>query len=148
MLRCAVLGLALAAALPAAAAETLVATRTIRAMAEIGPQDVALVAGRTPGALTSVGEAVGLEARVVLYAGRPIRPGDVGPAATVERNGIVSLVFRRGGLVILAEGRALGRGAPGEVIRVMNLSSRTTVHGRIGPDGAVHVAGSAGVVSP
>jgi flagella basal body P-ring formation protein FlgA len=143
MTRAAVLILALLAALPAEA-ETLVATRTIRAMAEIGPDDVTLMAGHTPGALSSPAEAVGLEARSVLYAGRPIRPGDVGPAATVERNGIVPLVFSRGGLTILAEGRALGRGAPGEVIRVMNLSSRTTVQGRIGPDGAVHVAGSAG----
>lgn len=145
MTRAAALILALLAALPAAA-ETLVATRTIRAMAAIGPEDVTLVAGQIPGALSSPAEAVGLEARVVLYAGRPIRPGDVGPAATVERNGIVPLVFRRGGLTILSEGRALGRGGPGEVIPVMNLSSRTTVQGRIGPDGAVHVAGSAGTL--
>jgi flagella basal body P-ring formation protein FlgA len=127
---------------PLLADEMLVATRTLRAMTEIVPGDVAVVAGDHPGALRSPEEAVGLEARVVIYAGRPILPSDLGPAATVERNGIVPLLFRRGGLTILAEGRSLGRGGPGDTIRVMNLSSRSTVSGRIGPDGVVHVAGS------
>jgi len=139
----AVLALAVFAALPAPASETLVAARTIRATALIGPADVVAVPGRAPGALSHPDEAVGLEARVALYAGRPIRPGDVGPAAVVERNGIVVLLYRRGGLTILAEGRALGRAAPGESLRVMNLSSRTTVTGIVAEDGVVHVAGSA-----
>ncbi len=124
-------------------AETLVATRTIRATTLIGPGDVVVIRETHPGALSALDEAVGQEARVALYPGRPIRPGDVGPAAVVDRNGIVPLVFRRGGLTILAEGRALGRGAPGETVRVMNLSSRSTVTGVIAPDGSVHVAGSA-----
>ena len=130
------------APVPPAAADTLVATRTIRPATPIGPADVALVAEVHPGALSDPADVLGMEARVALYPGRPIRPGDVGPAAVVERNGIVPLVFRRGGLTILAEGRALGRGAPGETVRVMNLSSRSTVSGVIGADGSVHVAGS------
>ena len=138
----AALGAALLAGLPAWA-ETLVATRTLRATTLIGPGDVVLISETHPGALSTPEEAVGQEARVALYAGRPIRPGDVGPAAVVDRNGIVPLVFRRGGLTILAEGRALGRGAPGESVRVMNLSSRSTVSGVIAPDGSVHVLGSA-----
>ncbi|MBO9450364.1 flagella basal body P-ring formation protein FlgA, partial [Tropicibacter sp. R16_0] len=35
--------------------------------------------------------------------------------------------------------RAMGRGATGEIIRVMNLSSRSTVTGRIRPDGSIEV---------
>ena len=141
----AVVCLALAGTLapaPPVSADTLVATRTIRPAPLIGPQDVALVAETHPGALSDPDEVLGMEARVALYPGRPIRPGDVGPAAVVERNGIVPLIFRRGGLTIHAEGRALGRGAPGETVRVMNLSSRSTVSGVIGDDGSVHVAGS------
>ena len=137
--RVALLALALLAPLSQAAAETLVAARTIRATDLIGPTDVVVVAGRQPGALSDPAEAVGLEARTALYAGRPIRPGDVGPAALVERNAHVTLVYRGGALSILAEGRALGRAAPGESIRVMNLSSRSTVTGIVGPDGRVHV---------
>ena len=138
----AVLGAAVLAGLPAPA-ETLVSTRTIRATDLIGAADVVVVPGVHPGALSDPEQAVGLEARVALYPGRPIRPGDLGPAAVVDRNAIVPLVFRRGGLTILAEGRALGRGAPGEVVRVMNLSSRSTVSGVIAADGSVHVSGSA-----
>lgn len=144
-----VLAVLLAAALAApATAETLVAARTLRAATLIGPADVVLIAEAHPGALTSPDEAIGLEARVALYAGRPIRPGDVGPAAVVERNGIVVLVYRRGGLSIFTEGRALGRGAPGEMIRVMNLSSRTTVSGLVAPDGSVLVGPGADTLLP
>ncbi len=125
-----------------AAAETLVAARTLRPASVIGPGDLALIDEVHPGALRNPREAIGQEARVALYAGRPIRPGDIGPAAVVERNGIVALIYRRGPLAIATEGRALDRGAPGEAIRVMNLASRTTVTGVIGSDGSVHVARS------
>ena len=128
---------------PPALSETLVATRTIRPATPIDPADVTLIPENHPGALSDPDAILGQEARVALYPGRPIRPGDIGPAAVVERNAIVALKFRRGGLTILAEGRALGRGAPGETVRVMNLASRSTVNGIIGPDGTVHVAGSA-----
>lgn len=135
-----VLTICLALCAAPALAETLVATRTIRAQTLITPEDVVHAAIETPGALREAALVIGQEARVALYAGRPIRPGDIGPAAVVERNQIVLLVFDRGGLRITAEGRALGRGAPGEAIRVMNLSSRSTVGGTISADGSVHVS--------
>jgi flagella basal body P-ring formation protein FlgA len=69
-----------------------------------------------------------------------VRAADLGPPALVDRNQIVALDFRAGGLSIRAEGRALARGGAGDVIRVMNLASRTTVSGRIRPDGVVDVA--------
>ena len=144
-----VLALALVLALAApATAETLVAARTLRPATLIGPADVVVIAEAHPGALTSAADAVGLEARVALYAGRPIRPGDVGPAAVVERNGIVTLVYHRGGLTIVTEGRALGRGAPGDAIRVMNLTSRSTVTGRVADDGTVRVGPHADTRQP
>lgn len=121
-------------------ADSLVATRNIRAQTVLGATDMALVAADIPGALPSVESALGLEARVTLYAGRAIRPADVGPSAIVDRNQIVPLAYQAGGLAILTEGRALARGGVGDVIRVMNLSSRTTVTGRIGADGMVQVA--------
>lgn len=135
--------LVLMAALAAgpAAADTLVALRAIRAQSLIGPQDVGLVATEVPGALTDPAQALGQEARVTLYPGRPIRPGDIGPPATVERNQIVTLGYQSGGLTILTEGRALDRGGTGDVITVLNLGSRNTVEGRIAPDGRVLVGG-------
>lgn len=120
-------------------ADSLIATRTIRALSILAPQDVTLVAADIPGALADPAAAVGLEARVVLYAGRPIRPGDLGPPAIIERNQIVPLAYATGLIAIVTEGRALARGGVGDVIRVMNLASRATVTGRIAEDGTVNV---------
>lgn len=130
--------LILALAAPASA-ESVVATRTIRAKTLIGPEDLTLVSAELPGALTDPAAALGQEARVSIYAGKPVRPGDFGPPTLVDRNQLVTLVYLSGDLAISTEGRALGRGAEGEEIRVMNLGSRNTVTGRIGPDGAVYV---------
>jgi flagella basal body P-ring formation protein FlgA len=131
------------ALLPAAAlADSLVATRTIRAQSILGPDDVTLVAAAIPGALDSVDGALGLEARVAIYAGRPVRPSDLGPPAVIDRNQVVPLAFASGTLTILTEGRALDRGGVGDVIRIMNLASRATVSGRIAADGRVVVGGA------
>jgi flagella basal body P-ring formation protein FlgA len=113
--------------MPVAAQETVIAAGTIRGTSLIGPADVATVEGETPGALSDMAEAVGMEARINLYPGRPIRPGDLRPPAIVERNEIVSLRYNHGGLLILTEGRALDRAAQGERLRVINLASRQTV---------------------
>ena len=134
--------LAVVAAAPPAGAETLVAARTIRAQAILAPSDIAIAEATVPGALRDPAEAVGLEARIVLYAGRPIRPGDLGPPAIVARNQIITLLYRQGGLTIATEGRALGRGGPGDAIRAMNTASRSTVTGTVTETGAVLVDGS------
>ncbi|MFN5998922.1 MAG: flagellar basal body P-ring formation chaperone FlgA [Paracoccaceae bacterium] len=120
-------------------AESVVATRTIRAKALIAPEDLTLVSAVLPGALSDPEAAVGQEARVAIYAGKPVRLGDLGPPTLVDRNQVVRLVYVTGGLAISTEGRALGRGSAGDEVRVMNLGSRNTVSGRIGPDGAVYV---------
>lgn len=123
----------------AATADTVVATRTIRAQSIIGPEDLTLSAAAVPGAVQAVAEVIGSEARVTLYAGRPIRPSDIAPPAIVTRNQIVGLVFQSGTLAILTDGRALDRAAVGEPVRVMNLASRTTVTGLVRADGSVLV---------
>lgn len=119
--------------------DTLVAARTLRSHALIGPEDVLIKDVVVAGAFDRVEDVVGQEARVVLYAGRPIKFGDIGPVSIVERNQIVMLVFNSGGLRIATDARSLGRGGVGDVIRVMNLNSRTTVSGIIGADGTVTV---------
>ena len=132
--------LALALAAPPLTAETLIATRLIRAQEVIGAGDVILATGEVPGALSDPAEAVGREARVALYPGRPVMRGQTAAPALVERNQIVTVVYARGGLTLTAEARALGRAAAGEPIRVMNLSSRMSVTGAVAPDGSVRVS--------
>jgi flagella basal body P-ring formation protein FlgA len=122
-----------------AMAETVIAKHTIRAQQMISASDVSLATGYTPGAASSIEEVAGFEARRIIYAGRPIPLGDIGPPALVERNGIVSLAYRVSGLTITTEGRALARGGFGDRIRVINLDSRTAVTGVIDETGTVWV---------
>jgi len=124
---------------PPVAAQTVVAARTIRAQSVLTPDDLRLIDDEHPGAFNAIEELVGLEARVALYAGRPIRPGEIGPQAIIERNQIVTLLFQQSGLEIIAEGRALGRAGANDWLRVMNLASRQTVSGRVRADGIIIV---------
>lgn len=121
------------------AADTVVPVATIRARAIISESDLQLRPVEIAGAISTFEELVGKEARVALYPGRPIRPRDIGPPAIVERNQIISLVYSTNGLVIRTEGRALDRAGVDDRLRVMNLSSKTTVTGRVKPDGSVTV---------
>lgn len=121
-------------------ADVVIAARTLRAGTAIQPADVVLMDDPAPpGAAVHPDEVIGQEARVTLYAGRPIPLASLGPPALVERNQTVTLVFQRNGLEIRAEGRALGRAALGEEVRVMNLASRSTVTGSVTAPGLVIV---------
>lgn len=122
-----------------ASAESLVATHTIRSKAVLTGEDVALVADALPGALNDPADAIGMEARVVLYAGRAIRAEDLVQPAMVERNQVITLVFDYGGMTITTDGRSLARAAVGEQVAVMNLQSRSTVTGIVDPQGRVLV---------
>ena len=130
----------LAMAAPATA-ESLLASRTIRAQTVLGAKDIARGAADLPGGISDPAQVIGMEARVTLYAGRPILAGDIGPPALIERNQIVTLVFASPALRIETEARALARAAAGEHLRVLNLGSRSTVGGIVQPDGTVLVKG-------
>ena len=133
------LALAIAALALPALAGSIVPVRPIPAnsvvsLADVVPQDAVIAGG-----FQEVGDVLGLEARVTLYPGRPIMRGDLGPPAIVTRNDIVQIVFRRGALSILAEGRALDRGAVGERIRIMNIDSRAIITGVLRADKTAEV---------
>lgn len=137
MIRLSALLLALAGP---AAADVVVPSRTIPARSLIAAEDLVLRDLDMPGAVGTIAEIVGMEARVALYANRPVRPGDIGFPAIVERNQVVTLIYAAGALQIVAEGRALDRAGPGDAIRVLNLDSRNTVTAVIGADGAAYVS--------
>lgn len=114
-------------------------TRTIRANAIIADVDVTLNKTKTAEGFARLEDVIGQEARIVLYPGRPIRAGDIGPPALVTRNQVVRLQFAGDGLQIITEGRALERGALGDRVRIMNLTSRTTLFGQVMADGSIRV---------
>lgn len=121
-------------------AETMVATRNIRPGTVLIPSDIKPIADVVPGAVSSADLLIGMETKSTLYAGRPIMAAHVGQPATVERNQLIQIVFLNGTLKIQTEGRALGRGSPGDRIRVLNLSSKASLYGTIHEDGSVHVS--------
>jgi len=100
---------------------------------------VTMVSADLPGALSDPDSVIGMESRVVLYAGRPIRSEDIGFPAIVERNQIVMVYYRQGALNIAMEGRALARAGVGDRLRVMNLESRNSVTGTVAEDGSIVV---------
>ncbi|MEO0362198.1 MAG: flagellar basal body P-ring formation chaperone FlgA [Pseudomonadota bacterium] len=141
---CALAAAALFAASAASAEDerppgSLVAARAIVVKSVIEETDVRRVPQRFEGAASELDSIVGLEARVTIYAGRPILPGDLRPPALVERNEIVRLRYRKGPLDIRTEARALDRGALGDRVRVMNLESRMIVSGVVDGEHAVTV---------
>ncbi|THH35311.1 flagellar basal body P-ring formation protein FlgA [Aliishimia ponticola] len=122
-------------------AEAIVAIKTIRPNTVLTEADLAVNPNLRNVGLSDFAQVVGMETKVVLYPGRAIRPADIRPPALVNRNQIVPLVFNQAGLSISTAGRALDRGAVGEMIRVMNLSSRSTLFGTVLPDGSIDVSG-------
>lgn len=124
----------------AATAATVMPVRAIRANSVLTAADLSLSEDTIPGAIDAIEAAVGREARVTLYPGRPVLANQIGPPALVERNQPVRMVFTDGVLLISVEGRALDRGGVGEAVRVMNLTSRQTVSGMVAADGSVEVS--------
>ena len=122
-----------------ALADTVVSARTVRANQIITEMDVTFAQGDLTTGFSRLSDVIGQEARVALYAGRPILVGDIGPPAVIDRNQIVGLRYSANGITISTEGRALERGAIGDMIRVMNLGSRATLFGQILSDGSIEV---------
>lgn len=120
-------------------AGSVVPTHPIRSQSIIAAGDVVLSDWVVPGAVTALAAAIGRETRVTLYPGRPVMEADLGAPAIIDRNQIVIMVYRAGGLQISTQGRALDRAGAGEHVRIINLDSRTTVTGVVRADGAVEV---------
>ncbi len=133
------LALLLAVFASSAPAQSVTVVRAIRAGDALTADDLAFSEIAEADGFLDPRDVVGMEARVNLYPGRPLLTRDLGLPTVVERNATVPLIYRAGGLTITLEGRALGRAGEGEVVRVMNLSSRNTVSGVATATGAVIV---------
>ncbi|MER2507589.1 flagellar basal body P-ring formation chaperone FlgA [Amaricoccus sp.] len=123
----------------AAAAQTVVPARPIRAQTLISEADLTVTDETTPGAFADIGAVVGREARATLYTGRPILESQIGSPAVIARNQLVRMTFADGPLTIVTEGRALDRAGVGEPARVMNLTSKQIVTGVVAANGSIEV---------
>ncbi len=137
-MRC-LLILALVTNAAAASADSVFALKTIRPREVITAQSVQLQKGQAPGAAQSLENVIGAEAKRAIYAGRPVLTSNITRAALIERNQIVAATFSLNGLTIDTEARALERGSVGDIIRAMNLTSRSTIRAEVLEDGRLKV---------
>lgn len=117
----------------AAVAETVTAARTLPAGTVISPEDLTLADPEAP----LPEEFFGLETRVMIYEGKPVRASQLVAPTLITRNQLIKIAVIEPQFHIEVEGRALSAGRLGETIRVMNLSSRATLSGEVAADGTV-----------
>jgi flagella basal body P-ring formation protein FlgA len=120
-------------------ADVVTPTRTLRPGTLITTADLMIKDADQVGMFDRMSDVAGQEARIALYAGRPIPFEAIGPPALINRNEIVALHFQSAGLTISTEGRALERGGVGDRVRIMNLRSRATLFGFVQSDGSIKV---------
>ena len=120
-------------------AQSVTTVRVVRSQTVLQAEDLVLAQASVPGGIAAIEAAVGQEAKVALYPGRPILDGQIGAPALVERNQVVRMSYASGPLRIVTDGRVLDRAGAGEPVRVMNLTSRQTVSGTVAADGSIEV---------
>ncbi len=74
-----------------------------------------------------------------LAAGVAINRLHVRVAPAISRNQLVTLVYRRGGIELTGRAQALEDGQPGQSIRIVNPSTRSTLVGTVSAGGTVEV---------
>lgn len=89
--------------------------------------------------LTDADDIVGKSARRPLQAGEPLRDTAIEAPKLVERNALVTLRLDTRRMTLTAQGRALEDGAKGELVRVINTSSKTTVTGVVAGNNLITV---------
>lgn len=109
--------------------------RTLPSGTVLSAEDIVL----PPEESSDLAAILGLQTRVTIYEGKSIQISQLTQPTLVARNQIVTIVYQTTVLRIEAEGRALSAGAEGQVIRVMNLSSKATVSGRVMADATILV---------
>jgi len=85
--------------------------------------------------VTSLPQLVGMSPRNPARAGEPLRISDMRPPVVVEKGAQVDMTFVSGALTLTARGRALGSGAIGDTVNVLNSRSNRTIQGIVeGPN--------------
>ncbi len=101
----------------------------------IGAEDINISTGPGESAQAIQAAYVGMETNRTVYAGHKLAQSSLQPPTLVKRNNTVTMYYQSGPLVITTYGRALGQGAKGDLIQVMNMNSKSKVMAVItGPD--------------
>ncbi|MEH0071232.1 flagellar basal body P-ring formation chaperone FlgA [Pannonibacter sp. Pt2-lr] len=84
-------------------------------------------------------ELAGRVARRSLQPGVPVPATAVAVETVIKRGEPARLIFREGGLQIIAQVEALQNGSVGSFIRARNIDSGLIITGRVQPDGSILV---------
>lgn len=100
---------------------------------------------RVPGsAVIDTSDLVDMAAKRPLRAGEVIATADIEPPRVILRGDLVTLQYTRPGLTLSARGRALGDGAKGDLVSVLNEQSKRTIQGVVTGAGTVEVTAQGG----
>lgn len=119
-----------------ASAGILAAARTLPAGTVLTAADLRAADSDRPG-ISDPSQVIGLQTRITIYEGRPLQASLLQAPKLIARNQIVQVTFQRGPLRIVTEARTLSDGAAGDLVRVMNLESRSTISATVQPDGSL-----------
>lgn len=92
-----------------------------------------------PGTFFSLQDAKGRVAKTTIQPGQPLTSRRLEMPTLVERNQLVSVETRVGGLTIRGQAKALADGVAGDVIMLQNIVSNQKFNGVVRPDGVVEV---------
>lgn len=92
------------------------------------------------GTASEMSDIVGMAAKRQLTADRPVRRSDLERPKLVQRNALVTIIYRGPGLMLKAQGRAQADAAAGETVAVLNTHSKRTVQARVDGPGLVSIA--------
>lgn len=79
--------------------------------------------------VTSTDDLIGMAARRSLRAGTILRPNDIETPVMIEKGTLVTMAVTTDAMKLTATGRALEDGSRGDVIRLVNVSTHTTIEG-------------------
>ena len=120
-----------------------VVARSLEPRRGLVPEDVRLeqrpISEVPPDALTDAGDLADLEVLRPVQPGEVLTPRAVRPKLAVKRGELVTLLLEGSGFRITTQGQASEDGRRGDSVRVMNLSSKREVMGRVEEGGLVKV---------
>src|SRR5579871_1325607 len=84
-------------------------------------------------------QAVGMQMRHGMRAGRPLRVADLVRPDLVQRDQTVTIIYQTSGLYLTTRGKALDSGTEGDVVSVVNAQSKRTITGIVTGRGQVTI---------
>ena len=93
----------------------------------------------TKGTIADTQSLIGMTARRLVIAGRPLKETDLVAPQVVERGKLVTLNLNNGIMNISTQVKALENGAKGDIIRVVNTSSNQTLQALVTGQNAVSI---------